>query len=108
MSSARPTDVRRVVIAALVTAMVAATLALPVIAATGHVTGTLTLKETIALSGKAVAVVTIVDLAAAPDAGAIVAESSGSTGSPRSPSDSRSRTIRPGSTPSIRTACSRR
>ena len=65
---------RRTGIVVLIGAMLAATLAIPVIAATGHVTGTLTIKETIALSGDAVAVVTVVDLAAAPDAGAIIAE----------------------------------
>jgi len=54
--------------------MVAATVALPALSATANVSGTLTFKEQPTLGGGAVAVVTLVDLAAAPDAGAIVGE----------------------------------
>jgi uncharacterized lipoprotein YbaY len=65
---------RRVGILVLVATMLAAALAIPVMAATAHVTGTLTYKDKVALGPSATAVVTIVDLAAAPDAGAIVGQ----------------------------------
>jgi uncharacterized lipoprotein YbaY len=68
------TVARRIGIVALVGAMLGATLAIPVVAATGQVTGSITIDETVALSAEAVTIVTVVDLAANKDAGAVVGE----------------------------------
>ena len=54
--------------------MLASLLVGPISAATSTVSGTLTFREKIALSPSAVAIVTIVDHTAAPDAGAIVGQ----------------------------------
>ncbi|MDP9484034.1 MAG: YbaY family lipoprotein [Chloroflexota bacterium] len=47
---------------------------LPVAGANGHITGTLTYREKVALSGEAVAIVSIVDITAGPNAGMIVGQ----------------------------------
>ena len=65
---------RRIAIVSLVAAMLVVTVAIPVVAATGHVSGTVTFEETVALSRNAVAIVTVVDQAAAKDAGAVIGE----------------------------------
>lgn len=56
------------------TAVLVATSALPLSAATGHVSGTLTIREKIGLSGKALAVVSIVDMVVGANAGVIVGQ----------------------------------
>ena len=53
-------------------ALLSAALAFPIAAANTSVTGSLSYRETIALTPKAVAIVTIVDQTAAADAGAVV------------------------------------
>ncbi|MGZ8527391.1 MAG: YbaY family lipoprotein [Candidatus Limnocylindrales bacterium] len=58
----------------LLAALVIATGAPPIAAATGHVTGTLTFREKIGLSGDAVAVVSIVDMVSSASAGIIVGQ----------------------------------
>ena len=55
-------------------ALVSAVLAVPILGVTGSVTGSLTYTETTALTPNAVAIVTIVDQTAAPDAGVVVGQ----------------------------------
>ena len=55
-------------------ALAGAVLAVPIAAATGSVTGSITYRGPIALSPQAVAIVTIIDTTAAPDAGAVIGQ----------------------------------
>ena len=71
--SSRP-GLRRLVSSLALIALFAGLLAVPTAAATATVTGSLTYGEQVALSPNAVAIVTIVDQTAAPDAGAVVGE----------------------------------
>lgn len=73
-SSKRSAAARRSAAVVLVTAVLVATGALPISAATGHISGTLTFREKIGLSGTALAVVSIVDLVAGANAGVIVGQ----------------------------------
>ena len=73
MSSSRPI-LRRLSATMLAVGLVAALMAVPTSAATTAVTGTLSYAESVTLTPDAVAVVTIVDQTASPDAGAIVGE----------------------------------
>ncbi len=65
---------RRASAFAIVVAFLAGALAVPLLAANTSVTGTLTFREKIALTPAAVAIVTIVDTAAAPDAGSVIGQ----------------------------------
>ena len=64
----------RSAMAALVAAILLASGALPTAGATGHITGTLGLREKISLSGSAVAVVSIVDMVAGGNAGVVIGQ----------------------------------
>jgi uncharacterized lipoprotein YbaY len=66
--------IRRSTTLAIATAMIGALLAIPTTAADASVTGTLSTSEPIALTPAAVAIVTIIDETAAPEAGAIVGQ----------------------------------
>ena len=72
--SQRNAAARRSAAAVLVAALLLATGAQPLAGATGHITGTLTFREKIALSGNAVAVVSIVDIVAGVAAGVTVGQ----------------------------------
>ena len=74
MSSRSRSAGRRAASIALAVALLSVAIAIPASAATEFVSGTLTFTQDIALSGKAVAVITIVDQAAAPDAGAVIGQ----------------------------------
>ena len=58
----------------LLAALSGAVLAVPIAAATGSVTGSITYRGPIALSPQAVAIVTIIDTTAAPDAGVVIGQ----------------------------------
>ena len=73
LSSSRPI-LRRLSAAMLAVGLLAALMTVPTSAATTAVTGTLSYAESVTLTPNAVAVVTIVDQTASPDAGAIVGE----------------------------------
>ena len=73
MPSIRP-GLRRATIVAVVVAAFSGLLAVPIAAANTSVTGTLTYLERVALTPQAVAIVTIVDQTAAPDAGAVIGQ----------------------------------
>lgn len=73
MFRTRPT-LRRLGLLGVALALLSGLLALPAIAATGSVTGTLSYREKVALTPAAVAIVTIIDTTAAPDAGAVVGQ----------------------------------
>ena len=73
--SSQPRSVgTRVGSVALVVAMLSVIVTIPVSAATEFVSGTLTFTQKLSLSGKAVAIITVVDQAAAPDAGAVIGQ----------------------------------
>lgn len=65
---------RRASLLAVVVALFTGLLAVPISAATASVTGSLSYLEKVALSPCAVAIVTIVDQTAAPDAGAVIGQ----------------------------------
>ena len=65
---------RSVAVVGLLAALVGAVLAVPIAAATSAVTGSITYRERVALSPQAVAIVTIVDTTAAPEAGAVIGQ----------------------------------
>ena len=73
MRFTRP-DLRRTTIVVVAAATLTGLIAVPISAATTSVTGSLTYLEKVALSPQAVAIITIVDHTAAPDAGAVVGE----------------------------------
>ena len=58
----------------LLAALTGAVLAVPIAAATSSLTGSITYRERIALTPQAVAIITIVDTTAAPDAGAVIGQ----------------------------------
>ena len=64
----------RATLAAIIVALSAAALAVPIAAANATVTGALAFQERITLSPDAVAIITIVDQTASPDAGAIIGQ----------------------------------
>ena len=65
---------RAAAILVLLAALTGAVLAVPIAAATSSVTGSITYRERIALTPQAVAIITIVDTTAAPDAGAVIGQ----------------------------------
>ena len=65
---------RAAAILVLLAALTGAVLAVPIAAATSSVTGSITYRERIALTPQAVAIVTIVDTTAAPDAGVVIGQ----------------------------------
>ena len=65
---------RAAAVLVLLAALSAAVLVVPIAAATSSVTGSITYRERIALSPQAVAIITIVDTTAAPDAGAVIGQ----------------------------------
>ena len=72
-----PSSHRRIRAAAalvLLAALSGAVLAVPIAAATSSVTGSITFRGPIALSPQAVAIVTIIDTTAAPEAGAVIGQ----------------------------------
>ena len=73
MPSSRP-DLRRTALLVAVIALSSGLLALPVAATTTSVTGSLTYLEKVTLSPNAVAIVTIIDQTAAPNAGAVIGQ----------------------------------
>jgi uncharacterized lipoprotein YbaY len=73
VSSSRP-HLRRFALVTAAVALLSAVLAVPIMAANQTVTGSLSYVERIALSPGAVAVVTIVDITADPNAGAVVGQ----------------------------------
>jgi uncharacterized lipoprotein YbaY len=70
----RSAAARQPAAAVLVAALLLATVAQPIAGATGHITGTLTFREKIALGGRATAVVSVVDMVAGANAGVIVGQ----------------------------------
>ncbi len=73
MSTSRP-GLRRFALVAAAAALLSAILAVPIVAANQTVTGSLSYVERVPLSPEAVAIVTIVDITANPDAGAIIGQ----------------------------------
>ena len=65
---------RAAAILVLLAALTGAVLAVPIAAATSSVTGSITYRERIALTPQAVAIITIVDTTAAPDAGVVIGQ----------------------------------
>ena len=68
------TGLRRAALAAVAVVLLAGVVVVPTAAATASVTGSLTYREKIALTPAAVAIVTIIDTTAAPDAGAVIGQ----------------------------------
>ena len=70
----RSPRLRRSVLLAAVVALMSAALAVPILATNASVTGSLTVPEGVTLTPQAVAIVTIVDQTAAPEAGVVIGQ----------------------------------